>query len=375
MKNFVIVLSIGGFIVMLALVGPQLGRWGAAFSNDTHDGYVEHYPLTTKDKAARAEALAAVVRREESGRRMSQRTKLIELSATKREPHPITLKPGETLLLVSEWSGLSVAKIRSENKLKSWDIPTVGRRLRITMNGGQTERFVVRRSEFSASREARFAETWKLKHMQDYRVRGGDTTSRIIERFGAPLAPWLVKKYNPALNLSVLPKDKVLAIPIFRRRPKAKDAPRDDIVFATESYLFLNIDARLGESLGLYSRWSGTSVETIKDDNGLRRDQINLGQSINVRVFHKRVAPFETAREQYRKDAVQRLQGLFFLEHTLKSSETVWALASRYAVDYQQLKDYNSDKDFRRLSPGIRIRIPRTDAPYSELQEKMNRMK
>lgn len=370
MKNFVIVLSIGGLIVFLALNAPLLGRWGAAFSNDGADSYVDHYPRTSTDKA-KAKALAAIARKRQTPRR----TQLVELNRAKREPHPITLKPGEDLDQLSEWSGISVKEIRRENKLKAWDVPEVGRRLRIRMDGRQTERFVVRRSEFSASRESRFEELWQLKRVEDYRIRPGDTIQRIVRRFGPPLEPWLVKKYNPAMNLAMLPKGRTLAVPLFRPRPKAAEKNRDDIVFSTEKYVFVSLEARIGESLGLYSRWSGTSVDQIKTDNGLTRDQINLGQALSVRIFHKRVDPFEDARERYRKDAVRRLEDRFFSEHQLKQSETVWGLATRYAVDYQQLKDYNSDKDFRRLSPGTRIRIPRTEAPYSELQEQMNRMK
>ena len=368
MKNFVIVLSIGGAIVFLALNAPLLGRWGAAFSNDKSDAYVDHYPMNATDKA---KALAALSRK----RQPPKRSQLVELNRAKREPHPITLKPGETLEHLAEWSGIPVKTIRAENELKVWDLPGVGRRLRITMDGRQTERFVVARSEFAASLEARFDEQWTLKRVEDYRIRSGDTIQRIVKRFGPPLEPWLVKKYNPAMNLSLLPEGRTLAVPLFKRRPKVAEKKRDDIVFSTETYVFVSLEARIGESLGLYSRWSGTPVEQIKTDNGLSEDQINLGQALSVRIFHKRRAPFEDARERYRKDSVRRLEDRFFKEHALKQDETLWGLATRYAVDYKQLKDYNSDKDFRRLSPGTRIRIPRTEASYAELQEQMNRMK
>ena len=64
----------------------------------------------------------------------------------------------------------------------------------------------------------------------------------------------------------------------------------------------------------------------------------------------------------------------YFSVHVLKDGENLWKLAHEvYKVDYWLLQDYNKDKDFRRLRPGSRIRVPKTKKRFSEIKELLNR--
>jgi hypothetical protein len=59
----------------------------------------------------------------------------------------------------------------------------------------------------------------------------------------------------------------------------------------------------------------------------------------------------------------------YFSVHVLKDGENLWKLAhDTYKVDYWLVQDYNKDKDFRRLRPGSKIRIPKTKKRYHEIK-------
>lgn len=91
---------------------------------------------------------------------------------------------------------------------------------------------------------------------------------------------------------------------------------------------------RQGETLSAISRLYGVAVESIRTANGLKSDQIRVGQTLTI-----------PGAEPVRK-------------HTVQEGDSFWELASRYGVPLEALLAANKDVEPGHLSIGKVLVIP-----------------
>jgi len=354
MKNLALLVSFGGVIVLLWLAAGPIAK-GLAWVATT-----QQYPMATK-RSLKEPAKAAPTRPEAAGKRIE----IVEIDRKAAEQHTVKLKYQETPQKIAEWTGLSLDRILAENPKARW--AGEGYQLRLTLTGEQVNALIEHRTAFHQEYRSAFYARFVEDKVVDYTVQPGDTIQALCKRF-APLEPWVVKDYNPTVFLNALPGGRVIAIPTFKERPQGK-AGQNPNVFGKETISFENIQVRLGETLERLADWSGTTLEDLRRDNALNDGAlIQPGQSLSVRLNEKRAKVFEVERERFAEEVQKELEDKYYTLHTLVAGESLWSLSQRYKVDGKRLEDYNSDKDFRRLARGAKIRIPKTDAPFSELQ-------
>jgi LysM repeat protein len=357
MKKTALLLLFGGVLVLVwALTGPIAE--GLAWVATT-----ERYPVLTK-RAGKEPAKSAPKSEPTPGRRIE----IVEIDKKAAEQHTIKLKYQESIQAISEWTGLSVERILAENPKSRW--AGEGYQLKLTLTGEQVNALIDHRSRFHREYRDRFYDQYVEDKVVDYHVAPGDTIQALCKRY-APLEPWVVKDYNPTVLLNALPAGRAIAIPLFKERARG-GAGENPNVFGKETVTFESIQVRLGETLERLSDWSGTTLEDLRRDNKLNAGaEVKPGQTLSVRLNEKRAKAFETLRERFAASVLKELEDKYYTVHELAAGESLWSLAQRYKVDAKRLEDYNSDRDFRKLARGTKIRIPKTAAPFAELQQSL----
>ena len=117
---------------------------------------------------------------------------------------------------------------------------------------------------------------------------------------------------------------------------------------------------RRGESLGLIAQRNGVTVSQLKHWNGLRSDRIQPGQRLRI----EKEAPVRAAAKPVQQKAPEPVaekepaKDTEYIYHTIQNGDTLWDIANKYpGVSVEDLKRLNSDLNFRRLSPGKKIRV------------------
>jgi membrane-bound lytic murein transglycosylase D len=121
------------------------------------------------------------------------------------------------------------------------------------------------------------------------------------------------------------------------------------------------IRVRSGDSLSVLARRHDTSVEALKQANGLRGDRLIAGQTL---ALPGRYAPAATAAEPEYRRAYRELAALQqqllptdrFI-HRVRNGESLWLIARRYGVGVRDLQAMNGLGGSTLIRPGQRLVI------------------
>ena len=221
-----------------------------------------------------------------------------------------------------------------------------------------------------------------------YRVRRGDSISRIAQRFGLS-AEEIVEanalrkpdhiRVGMALSIPTKPGDTPSRPPAPApkakppaRRDSAADSKRPPPIVKTDigdpsDYSVHGADeiiVQADETLGHYAEWLETSASHLR-----RLNRMPFGREIEighrVRLDFEGVAPedFEQRRLAYHRSLQEEFFSAYRVTgtsaHVLKNGDTVWDLATHeYRVPLWLLRQYNPEVDFGALSPGTTLRVP-----------------
>lgn len=119
---------------------------------------------------------------------------------------------------------------------------------------------------------------------------------------------------------------------------------------------------RSGDNLGSIAQRNGVSVSQLKSWNGLRSDNIRIGQVLIVRpVQNKPKAPINSVQVE-KKSETPTLKGTPSTSgtnkvHTVKSGDTLWGIAKIYRCSVEEIKSLNKlSSDALRL--GMKLKLP-----------------
>jgi membrane-bound lytic murein transglycosylase D len=129
----------------------------------------------------------------------------------------IVVQTNETLGHYADWLGLRTSRLRRINGMSYGEPVVVHQRLRLDFSNRQPEDFERVRIEYHrAIQEAFFAE-WQIDGTLVHRVGPGDSLWRLSRsRFDVPI--WLLRQYNPDVDLDALSTGTKLTIPTLRQR-------------------------------------------------------------------------------------------------------------------------------------------------------------
>lgn len=111
---------------------------------------------------------------------------------------------------------------------------------------------------------------------------------------------------------------------------------------------------RNGETLGAIAKRYRVSVTQLRSWNGLRSDNIRVGQKLRVESDARGAAPEQRVPAARTADAGE--DG--YLYHVVQPGDTLWDIARKYpGVSVEDLKRMNTELKGNSLKPGVKIRV------------------
>lgn len=163
-----------------------------------------------------------------------------------------------------------------------------------------------------------------------YTVRSGDALSTIASRHGTSVTA--LRNLN-GLRSNLIQPGQQLRIP-----GNARSSESSSSVYTV----------RRGDSLSTIASRHGTSIQALRNHNGLRSNMIKPGQNLvipgrDAETGASRVAAAVQAAEQ---------------NHTVRRGESLWSIASRHGISINSLTSANGISERHALQPGQTLRIP-----------------
>jgi membrane-bound lytic murein transglycosylase D len=129
----------------------------------------------------------------------------------------IRVQTNETLGHYAEWLGLRTSRLRTINGLSYGEPVVVQQRLRLDFSNSRPEDFERVRIEYHRSLQEEFFAEWEIEGTLIHRVGPGDSLWLLsTRRFDVPI--WLLRQYNPDVDLNALSTGTPLTIPTLRHR-------------------------------------------------------------------------------------------------------------------------------------------------------------
>ncbi|RJP82658.1 MAG: LysM peptidoglycan-binding domain-containing protein [Desulfobacteraceae bacterium] len=128
----------------------------------------------------------------------------------------IRVEAEETLGHYADWLELPTRTLRSLNRLKFGKSIHMDQKLKIPLNKVGKEQFEEKRYEFHKGIEEDFFSAYRIEKVGTYQVKKGDNIWTLcVQTLELPL--WIIKKYNPDINLNHLQPGTELKVPIVKK--------------------------------------------------------------------------------------------------------------------------------------------------------------
>ncbi len=295
------------------------------------------------------------------------------------------VRRGDTLSRIAQRNGLTVSGIAKANGIRPGSRIRVGQTLKLP---GVDAPVVARvREEPAAAPVATqssspAAAASAATTVRSYKVRPGDTLSRIAARTGVSQRDLLA--WNGLANANRIRGGQTLslvapaAVAASARVEKQPDTATPGLADPSEAGVVPSladpsnyqvadddtVEVQAAETMTHFTEWLELRPDELRVANSWKRPrELALGQ--RLRLVFNRVSrdTFLSRRVAYHHD----LQEEFFSrhritdtkEHRLRRGESLWVLASqKYKVPVWLLRQYNPKLDFDRVRPGMRVVFP-----------------
>jgi membrane-bound lytic murein transglycosylase D len=136
----------------------------------------------------------------------------------------IEVQAVETLGHYAEWLEVRTASLRSLNRMHYGQPVVVGRRLRLKFEQVDAETFEQRRLAYHRALQEAFFARFQISDTREHIVQRGESVWILSQRrYGVPL--WLLRQYNPDLDLSALRPGTPLMVPLLESRDEPVPEP------------------------------------------------------------------------------------------------------------------------------------------------------
>ncbi|MBM4353507.1 MAG: LysM peptidoglycan-binding domain-containing protein, partial [Deltaproteobacteria bacterium] len=210
----------------------------------------------------------------------------------------ILSKPGETIRLYSDWSGIPVEELKLLNDDK---LPNFGQKYVLSLTASEITDFERKRQEYWGTRKQEMYDKYDIK-TNEYQVKKNDTLDGISRKYDVPL--WFLMVHNDAVDPYRLSPGTRLMIPRLEPRAAAKaEAPQggDEAISEEDAREVFPVIVKKGETVGLYAKWGQVGVADIKRANRHLKtlDKVRIGDTINLPLTAKQFKRFQQLRQEY----------------------------------------------------------------------------
>jgi membrane-bound lytic murein transglycosylase D len=129
----------------------------------------------------------------------------------------VEVQPGETLGHFADWLEVPTSSLRHRNHLEFGAPLVIGTRLSLDFSRVPAERFQERRVAHHRALQSAFYGTYEIAGTEVYVLKRGDSLWK-LSRGSQPIPVWLLREYNPDLDLGSLRAGQRLTIPKIAKR-------------------------------------------------------------------------------------------------------------------------------------------------------------
>jgi LysM repeat protein len=210
----------------------------------------------------------------------------------------IIAKPGETLRLYAQWSGIPAEELKLVNDEK---LPTFGRKYILSLTAAEFSDFERKRQDYWSERKREMYDQYDIKPVE-YIVKKNDTLDGISRKYDVAL--WFLVMHNEACDPYRLAPGIKLVVPKLDKKTVAEEgAPEDDNISEQDVRDVFPVIVKKGETVGAYSKWGQISIQDIKRANRHLKsiDKIRVGDTVNLPLTAKQFRRFQELRKKNRK--------------------------------------------------------------------------
>lgn len=243
------------------------------------------------------------------------------------------VKRGETLSIIARRYGVSVSTLKKWNGLRSSRLKT-GQRLRINtyQRVAKKEEPETVQEELAENKVEQPAEKPNTTVQQSvdvdtkyHTVRRGETLGLIAERYGVTVSR--LKDWNDLRSNKIFVGQRLKVVSMVDKGEIEVEGDADVQENATTHKV------RRGESLFSIAEDYGVTIDNLKEWNNLSGSSIDAGQTLIVNA---------SAAKASKKSSGSSEKKAATTKHKVRRGETLGAIASRYGVTVDNLKDWNN---------------------------------
>jgi membrane-bound lytic murein transglycosylase D len=274
----------------------------------------------------------------------------------------VLVRPGDTLGAIARRNRVRLKELMNENGLKK-SLIVVGVRLRLPDKASSKNQQTASLKRVSPKPDSTSQVKRKKKNKQAASVK--PTVKKTIQAAKKQAA----KRKTVSLAKKTIPKaaslyETLTSVP--RRGSEYREGALRQAVAVSASDKKNNGWVRIqeNETISHLSRWLKVSQVQIRRMNGIRSNsQVRMGKRIQVSFQQVPKNDFLERRVTYHKNIEKTFFDKFTISevkrHKLMPGENVWTLIMRtYKVPFWLMRQYNTDKNLRRLKPGVELAIP-----------------
>lgn len=217
------------------------------------------------------------------------------------------VRRGETLGSIARRYGISVSQLKRWNGLRS-NTAKVGTTLKVSNPAKQSK---------STTTTTTTTSNEKQKY---YTVKRGDSLSSIAERFGVTVAQ--LREWN-GIEADNINAGVRIAVDASASRRVSKSESKPEVKTSTYT-------VKKGDGLGAIAERHGMTLQEIRELNGLKDNNIQVGQKLKVTG--------KASEERNEKPEAKSST------YTVKKGDSLGAIAERFGVTVDQLRDWNGIK-------------------------------
>ncbi len=243
------------------------------------------------------------------------------------------VKRGETLSIIARRYGVSVSTLKKWNGLRSSRLKT-GQRLRINtyQRVAKKEEPETVQEELAENKVEQPVEKPNTTVQQSvdvdtkyHTVRRGETLGLIAERYGVTVSR--LKDWNDLRSNKIFVGQRLKVVSMVDKGEIEVEGDADVQENATTHKV------RRGESLFSIAEDYGVTIDNLKEWNNLSSSSIDAGQTLIVNA---------SAAKASKKSSGSSEKKAATTKHKVRRGETLGAIASRYGVTVDNLKDWNN---------------------------------